>query len=94
MNSTNRTVNKKVKEKIFTIFYLNVNSISEKFSPIVDMFSPIVDMFNCKLAYSIPHSLKNFIKKRKRLVGLCNQNIVYKIPCDNCDVIYVEQKNN
>jgi len=87
MNSTNRTVNKKVKEKIFTTFYLNVNSISEK-------FSPIVDMFNCKLAYSIPHSLKNFIKKRKRLVGLCNQNIVYKIPCDNCDVIYVEQKNN
>ena len=45
MDNINRTVNKKVKKKFFTIPY--VKSISKKFSPI--------NIFNCKLA-SIPNS--------------------------------------
>jgi len=49
-------------------------------------------MFNCKLTYSIPNWLKNFIEKRKNgLDPLCNPNVVYKISCDNCDASYVGQ---
>jgi len=71
---------KKVKKKFFTIPY--VKSILEK-------YSLIVNMFNCKSAYSILNSFKNFIKKGKDL--LCNQNVVYKISRDDCDASYVDQ---
>ncbi|KYQ46473.1 hypothetical protein ALC60_14570, partial [Trachymyrmex zeteki] len=83
IDSNNGTVDKKVKEKIFTIPY--VNSVPEK-------FTPIANRFHCKLIFSISNSLWNFIRKGKdQLDPLCNQNVVYKISCDDCDVSYVGQ---
>ncbi|KYN06043.1 hypothetical protein ALC62_03043, partial [Cyphomyrmex costatus] len=62
-----------------------VGSVSKK-------CTPIVNMCNCKLAFTIPNTLKNFIKKGKdKLEHTKNQNVVYKISCDNCDVSYVGQ---
>ena len=82
MDSTNRSANKKVKEKFFTIPY--VNSISEKFSPMVNMFTTA----NQPILFRI--RLKISIKKEKDwLDSLYNQNVVYKIPCDNCDATYL-----
>ena len=83
MDNTKNTELLTKKLRSFSIPY--VKSISEK-------FFPIVNMFNCKLVYFIPNLLKNFIKKGKDgLDPLCNQNVVYKIFCDNCNVNYVSQ---
>ncbi|KYQ59927.1 hypothetical protein ALC60_01023 [Trachymyrmex zeteki] len=77
------TVEKKIKEKFFTIPY--VSSVSER-------FAPIANRCHCKLAFSIPNSLNKFIKKGKdQLDPLCNQNVVYKISCDDCEASYVGQ---
>ncbi|KYQ57302.1 hypothetical protein ALC60_03737 [Trachymyrmex zeteki] len=77
------TVEKKIKEKFFMIPY--VNSVSEK-------FTPIANRFHCKLAFSIPNSLRKFIGKGKdQLDHLCNQNVVHKISCNDCDANYVGQ---
>ena len=71
------------KDKYFTIPY--VKSISES-------FLPISSMFHCKLAFSIPNTSKSFIKKGKdKLDFLSNQNVVYKISCDDCEASYVGQ---
>ncbi|KYN08181.1 hypothetical protein ALC62_00836 [Cyphomyrmex costatus] len=49
-------------------------------------------MFHCKLAYSIPNTLKGFIRRGKdKLDLLSNQNVVYKISCDDCEASYVGQ---
>ncbi|KYQ51737.1 hypothetical protein ALC60_09152 [Trachymyrmex zeteki] len=49
-------------------------------------------MCHCKLAFSIPNSLNKFIKKGKyQLDPLFNQNVVYKISCDDCEASYVGQ---
>jgi len=49
-------------------------------------------MLNCKLAFTIPNTLKNFIKKDKdKLEHENNQNVVYKISYDDCDASYVGQ---
>ena len=70
------------KDKYFTIPY--VKSISES-------FLPISSIFHCKLAFSIPNTLKSFIKRGKdKLDFLSNQNVVYKISCD-CEASYVGQ---
>ncbi|KYQ50966.1 hypothetical protein ALC60_09904, partial [Trachymyrmex zeteki] len=77
------TVEKNIKEKFFTIPC--VNSVSKR-------FTPIANMCHCKLAFSIPNTLKKFIGKGKdQLDHLCNQNVVYKISCDDCDASYVGQ---
>ena len=48
-------------------------------------------MFHCKLAFSII-TLKSFIKRGKdKLELLSNQNVVYKISCDDCEASYVGQ---
>ena len=75
--------NKDDTEKFFSIPY--VNTIS-------DRFTPIVNMFNCKLAFTILNTLQNFIKRGKdRLEHVHNQNVIYRISCENCDVSYVGQ---
>ena len=48
-------------------------------------------MFHCKLVFSIPNTLKSFIKRGKELDFLSNQNVVYKISCDDCEASYVGQ---
>ena len=50
-------------------------------------------MFNCKLAFSIPNTFKNFIKRGKdKLDFLSNQNVVYMISCDDCEASYWSDK--
>ncbi|KYN22492.1 hypothetical protein ALC57_05103, partial [Trachymyrmex cornetzi] len=45
-----------------------------------------------KLAYSIPNTLKNHIKRSKDQFNFfSNQEVVYKISCDDCDASYVGQ---
>ena len=69
------------KNKFFTILYVNT---------IFERFTPIVNMFNCKLAFTIPNTLKNFIKRGKnKLEHVHNQIVVYRISCESCDVSYV-----
>ena len=49
-------------------------------------------MFNCKLAFTVPNTLKNFIKRGKdRLEHVHNQNVIHRISCESCDVSYVAQ---
>ena len=49
-------------------------------------------MFHCKLAFFIINTLKSFIKREKdKLELLSNQNMVYKISCDDCEASYVGQ---
>ena len=70
-------------KKFFTIPY--VNTISER-------FIPIVNMFNCKLAFTIPNTLRSFIRRGKDdLEHVQSQNVVYRISCDDCDASYVGQ---
>jgi len=67
----------------FTIPY--VKSISESFLPITMKFG-----FN--IAYSIPNTLHNFIKRGKDRINTTSQsNCVYKIKCHNCENSYVGQ---
>ncbi|KYN29990.1 hypothetical protein ALC57_00558 [Trachymyrmex cornetzi] len=43
-------------------------------------------MFHCKLAFTIPNTLKHLIKRGKdKFEFLSNQNVVYKISCDDCE---------
>ncbi|KYN17536.1 hypothetical protein ALC57_10185 [Trachymyrmex cornetzi] len=57
--------------KFFAIPFFN--SISEK-------FKPIANVVDCKLAYTIPNTLKDYIKKGKdKLEHTKNQNVVCKI---------------
>ena len=71
--------------KFFTILF--VNTISEKFKSIGNIY-----MLNCKLAFTIPNTLKNFIKRGKdKLEHENNQNVIYKISYDDCDASYVGQ---
>ncbi|KYM96032.1 hypothetical protein ALC62_03912 [Cyphomyrmex costatus] len=80
--SSNNNNNNSLK-KFFAIPF--VDSVSNK-------FKPIANIFTCKLAYTIPNTLRNFIKRGKdKLEYTHNQNVVYKISCDNCDVSYVGQ---
>ena len=72
-------------KKFFTIPY--VNTISERFIPIVN-----ICMFNCKLAFTIPNTLRSFIRRGKDdLEHVKNQNVVYRISCEDCDASYVGQ---
>ena len=49
-------------------------------------------MFHCKLAFTITNTLKNFIERGKdKLELLSNQNVLYKISCDDCDASCVGQ---
>ena len=49
-------------------------------------------MFNCKLAFTIPNTLRNFIKRGKDdLEHFHNQNVVYRISCEDCDISYIGQ---
>ncbi|KYN21658.1 hypothetical protein ALC57_05966, partial [Trachymyrmex cornetzi] len=83
LNNEKKKSNPLVREKYFTIPY--VKSISES-------FLPISTMFHCKLAFTIPNTLKSFIRRGKdKLEFLSNQNIVYTISCKNCDASYVGQ---
>ncbi|KYN28478.1 hypothetical protein ALC57_02090 [Trachymyrmex cornetzi] len=83
LNNEKKKSNPLIREKYFTIPY--VKSISES-------FLPISTMFHCKLAFTIPNTLKSFIRRGKdKLEFLSNQNIVYKISCKNCDASYVGQ---
>ncbi|KYQ55827.1 hypothetical protein ALC60_05264, partial [Trachymyrmex zeteki] len=77
------THNAYIKEKYFTISY--VKSIFES-------FLPISSMFHYKLAFYISNTLKCLIKRGKdKLDLLSNQNVVYKISCDDCEASYVGQ---
>ncbi|KYN20260.1 hypothetical protein ALC57_07164, partial [Trachymyrmex cornetzi] len=77
------TRNPLIRDKYFTIPY--VRSISES-------FLPISSVFHCKLAFTIPNTLRGLIRRGKdRLNFLSNQNVVYKISCENCDASYVGQ---
>ncbi|KYQ46783.1 hypothetical protein ALC60_14208 [Trachymyrmex zeteki] len=77
-----------IKDKFFTVPYVKT---------IFESFSSISMRFRCKLAYrgeplspTIPNTLKSFIKKGKdQLELLSNQNVVYKISCDDCEASYV-----
>ncbi|KAG5309762.1 COX1 oxidase, partial [Acromyrmex insinuator] len=81
INNLNK--NKNDTERFFTIPY--VSTISER-------FVPIVNMFNCKLTFTIPNTLRSFIKRGKDdLEHIQNQNVVYKISCEDSDVRYVGQ---
>jgi len=61
-------------KKFFTVPY--IRSISENCLPIYKC--------NFKLSYSIRNTLKNLITRGKnRLDHLANQNVIYKIFCDN-----------
>ncbi|KYN05244.1 hypothetical protein ALC62_03848 [Cyphomyrmex costatus] len=83
INKINSSNNNNGLKKFFAIPF--VNSVSDK-------FKPIANIFTCKLAYTIPNTLKNFIKRGKdKLEYIHNQNVVYKISCDNCDASYVGQ---
>ncbi|KYN05241.1 hypothetical protein ALC62_03844 [Cyphomyrmex costatus] len=82
-NKINSSNNNNGLKKFFAIPF--VNSVSHK-------FKPVANIFTCKLAYTIPNTLKNFIKRGKdKLEYTHNQNVVYKISCDNCDASYVGQ---
>ncbi|KYN12201.1 hypothetical protein ALC57_15633 [Trachymyrmex cornetzi] len=77
------TRNIKVADKYFTIPY--VRSISES-------FLPISSMFHCKLAFTIPNTLKGLIRRGKgKLVQTRSGQKRYKIECENCDASYVGQ---
>ncbi|KAG5317335.1 CYB protein, partial [Acromyrmex heyeri] len=44
------------------------------------------------LAFTIPNILRSFIKRGKNdLEHVQNQNVIYKISCEDCDVSYVGQ---
>jgi len=84
MHNKHTTHNPQIEEKFFTVPY--VKSISES-------FLLISNMFHCKLAFFITNTLKSFIKRGKdKLELLSNQNVVYKISCDDCEASYVSQK--
>ncbi|KYN35748.1 hypothetical protein ALC56_09948, partial [Trachymyrmex septentrionalis] len=47
---------------------------------------------NSKLVYSIPNTLKNYIKKGNDLLDFfSHQDVVYKIYCENCNASYMGQ---
>ena len=49
-------------------------------------------MFNCKLAFTIPNTLRSFIRRGKNdLEHVQKQNVVYRISCEDCDASYVGQ---
>ncbi|KYN30074.1 hypothetical protein ALC57_00467 [Trachymyrmex cornetzi] len=84
-NNTDINLNKKIKatQKYFTVPY--VKDISES-------FLPIAFKLGCKLSYTIPNSLKNYIKRGKdQLDSLSHQGVVYKIFCEDCEASYVGQ---
>ncbi|KYM96041.1 hypothetical protein ALC62_13311, partial [Cyphomyrmex costatus] len=79
----NKTIQNNTNRKFFAVPY--VNSVSEK-------FAPLVSVAHCNLAYTIPNTLNKFIKKGKdQLKPLNNQNVVYRISCEDCDASYVGQ---
>lgn len=72
----------KTAQRFFTIPY--VKSVSEN-------FMPIALKMNSKLAYSIPNTLRNYIKRGKDQLDFLSQDVVYKIFYEDCDASYVGQ---
>lgn len=71
------------KKKRFVVPY--INSVSEK-------FATMSKNINSQIAYSIPNTLKNFIRTGKDTLDKMSAcDVVYKINCSNCDVSYVGQ---
>ncbi|XP_011858947.1 PREDICTED: uncharacterized protein LOC105556465 [Vollenhovia emeryi] len=71
------------KKSFFSVPY--VKSFSER-------FSNIVSKFEFRIAYSCHHPLGRFIKTGKdKLDKLAHSDVVYKIPCKDCDATYVGQ---
>jgi len=82
-NNNTHDTHLQAKEKYFTIPY--VKSISES-------FLSLIMKFHCKLAFTIPNTLKGFIRTGKdQLDKFLNQNTIYKISCGDCDASYVGQ---
>lgn len=71
------------KKKRFVVPY--INSVSEK-------FSTMSKNINSQIAYSIPNTLKNFIRTGKDTLDKMSAcDVVYKINCTDCDASYVGQ---
>jgi len=61
-------------------------------SPKVSYLYPIC-FIHCKLTFSIINTLKSFIKRGKdKLELLSNQNVLYKISCDNYETMPNKKK--
>ncbi|XP_071580549.1 uncharacterized protein [Temnothorax nylanderi] len=69
--------------KYFTVPYVKCMS---------DRFKNIAKDLYLDMAYSVAHPLKKFIKTGKdNLDKLAHSNVVYKIPCRECEATYVGQ---
>jgi len=71
------------KKDYFTIPY--VNSISES-------FLPVCAKFGFHMSYCSQNTLKKYIKRGKdNLKAFCQQDVVYKISCNDCEATYIGQ---
>jgi len=78
-NNLESTPNK----EFFTIPY--IKSIAES-------FKPVVNKYGFHIAYTIPNTLRSFIKCGKDdLDSMSHQGVVYKISCHDCDAPYIGQ---
>jgi len=80
---TNNNGDLTTKKEFFTIPY--IKSISES-------FIPVAKKYGFDIAFSISHTLSNFIKCGKDgLDIMSHRGVVYKISCHDCDASYVGQ---
>jgi len=62
---------------------------------LIDKFKNIAKILKTKLAFFSLHKLNRIIKAQKDYLPTgMNKNVVYKLTCKNCDVIYVGQREN
>lgn len=72
-----------MRKSYFNIPY--VPTISEK-------FGPVVRDFHVKMSYTGLNKLKQYIRVQKdKLPDPSRNNVIYKIPCMNCNASYVDQ---
>jgi len=71
-------------KEYFCVFY--ISTVSESFAPLASKYS-----FN--IAYSIPNTLRRYIKYGKDSLDptVTRQDIVYKISCHDCEASYIGQ---
>ena len=83
LNKNNQKIDNESENNFFVVPY--IPSISIK-------IAKIIKSFDLKIAYSITHSLSEFVKVTKDHIEMFKRcNVVYKINCINCNCSYVGQ---